>query len=330
MTKIFVSTYPFATFDLTPLELLKKSGIEFELNPYQRKLTEKELQKHTKDVHGIIIGTENIAPILDSAKQLKMISRVGIGLDSIPLKECKKKNITVCYTPDAVTKAVSEFTVGLMISATRHIVLADRQVRHGIWKRLQGKRIENSSIGIIGLGRTGTDIVKLLSSFNPKQILIHDIKNKKEQIQQFQKEYSLNIQQVTQEAVFKNSDIISLHIPLTPKTKNLISKHTLNFFKKDSFLINVSRGEIIHESDLYETLINKKIAGCALDVFQKEPYFGKLSKLENVILTQHMGSCSFDCRIKMEKEATEELIRFFKNQSLHNEVPITEYEYQMK
>jgi D-3-phosphoglycerate dehydrogenase len=130
--------------------------------------------------------------------------------------------------------------------------------------------------------------------------------------------------------LFSQSDLISLHVPLTPATRNLINKDTLQHFRKESFLFNYSRGDIVHEGDLYDALRSGSLAGAAIDVFNEEPYHGPLIELDQVLLTPHMGSCSFDCRAKMELQATEDLIRFFKGQKLENEVPVEEYLYQQE
>ena len=138
----------------------------------------------------------------------------------------------------------------------------------------------------------------------------------------------MNISQVTKEEIYHNADIISLHVPLSAKTRNLICHNTIQLLKDDCFLINTSRGGIVNENDLYEALKNHRISGAAIDAFEEEPYFGPLAKLENTLLTQHMGSCSYDCRSAMEIQATEDTIRFFDGQPLLNEVPEEEYAYQ--
>jgi D-3-phosphoglycerate dehydrogenase len=326
--KIFISTVPFGEHDQKPIELLKQTGWKYTINPLGRKLTAQEIGEFIKDYDGLIAGTENIEEVLKTAKKLKIISRVGIGLDSVPLELCRKKGISVSYTPDAVTKAVSEITIGAMISISRFIHQADYRIRNGIWNRLQGKRIGKSVIGIIGMGRIGTHVIELLSSFSPKEILVNDLKDKHEEIWQLREKYKLNIREVSKEIIYNESDIISLHVPFSPKTRGMVDQKVLKSMKKDSFLINYARGGIVNEDDLYEILNNQEISGAVIDVFEVEPYSGPLTKLKNIVLTQHMGSCSYDCRSKMEIQATEDLIRFFQGKSLHNEVPEEEYEYQ--
>lgn len=324
MPKIFISTSPFGEINPEPVKLLKASGWEFEINPLERKLTPEEVGEMAADCDGLIAGTEDINVVLEKAKKLKIVSRVGIGLDSVPLIKCRDMGIAVTYTPDAVTMAVAELTIGTMISLTRHVCYADRQIRNGLWQRRQGKRIGKSIIGIIGFGRVGTNTVRLLSPFSPDEILINDILDKTEAIEKF-KLQGLNIRAAEKEDIYKKADIISLHVPLTKLTQNMINKENLIKFKKDAYLLNFARGGIVNETDLFFSLENELIAGAALDCFEEEPYSGPLTKLDNIILTQHMGSCSFDCRAAMEIEATKDMIRFFKGDPLVNPVPDSEF-----
>ena len=326
--RIFISTIPFGEVDPTPLHELDKSGFEYCINPLGRKLKSEEVAEIAKNYDALIAGTEDTTPLIQSSKKLTIISRVGIGLDSVPLELCKTKGIKVSYTPDAVTKAVAEFTVGLIIDLTRHIAQADRQQRAGVWQRLQGKRIGESVIGLVGYGRAGSRIAGILASFKPKQILVNDIKNKQAEIVSLSEASGVEIKQVEKEIIWKHSDVISLHVPLSNMTKDMIGTEEMKIMKSTAVLLNTARGGIINEEELYASLIEKQIASAAVDVFEKEPYLGKLTELDNILLTQHMGSCSYDCRAQMELEAVEEVIRFFNREPLLREVPDEEFQYQ--
>jgi D-3-phosphoglycerate dehydrogenase len=327
MPKVFVSTYPFGKSDTKPKDLLsKESKINAIYNPHSRKLTATEVADLAADADAIIAGTEDLSLLIENSKNLKLISRVGIGLDSVNLAACKARGIRVCYTPDAVTMAVAELTIGLMVSLTRQVSLADREIREGKWIRHYGKRIGESVVGLVGFGRVGKNVARMLLPFQPK-ILVNDIQDISAEIGNFTKQ-GLDINIATKEEIFSNSDIVSLHLPAYSKTKEMITEKTLAKFRKDSVLINTARGELVSEKDLFMALSNGVIAGAALDVFTKEPYSGPLSQLPNVILTQHMGSCSYDCRLAMESEATEDTIRFFNGLDLLREVPEVEYSYQ--
>jgi D-3-phosphoglycerate dehydrogenase len=329
MKRIFVSTYPYGQHNSEPLTFLKKEGIEVVTNPKKRKLTSLEVAELAKDFDGIIAGTEDLAPLILKNPNLQIISRVGIGLDSVPLTLCREKGITVAYTPDAVTMAVVELTIGLMVSLTRMVHLANFELREGGWSRFTGKRLGESTIGLIGLGRVGSHVLRILKEFHPKKILINDIKDKSKEIEEILFGSGVPFELVDKEFIYTHSDVISVHVPLTKQTKNLISSPQIQMMNENTFLINTARGGIINEDDLYQALKNHKIAGAALDVFEQEPYKGKLIELKNIILTEHMGSCSYDCRYKMEMGAAEEVARFYQNKPLLNPVPEEEYSNQL-
>jgi len=319
--KVFISTYPFGQVDPLPLEILKKHNITFFQNPYNRKLTPQETKEFANEIDILIAGTEDLTPLVETSSKLKMISRVGIGLDSVPLELCKQKGILVSYTPDAVTPAVVEFTIGLMLNGLRMITFADREIRRGNWTRPVGKRLGECVVGIIGVGRVGMGVARSLVGFFPKKILVNDIINIDTKIQELLK-LGLNVVYSTKEEIYQNSDVISLHIPLTQDTKNLITSKEFSQMKKKPLFINTSRGEIVNEIDLYFALKNELLSGACIDVYSQEPYSGRLLELENITLTQHMGSCSVDCRIAMETEASEAVIQFIQGKQLKNIVTL--------
>ena len=322
--KILITTVPFGTENKLPIELLDNLNAEYIINPLNKKLTEGELLKMTSDVDIIIAGTEPITKkVINSAKKLKMISRVGIGLDSVDLITAKAKGIKVCYTPDAPAPAVAELTLGVMLSLLRSLHVSNSQLHNGEWKRIFGHRLAEITIGVIGVGRIGGRVLRRTQAFGTPRLLVNDI------VPDFSSNKNLKLDWVSKEQIFQEADIVSLHVPLTKLTKNMVSRKTLLGMKKDAMIINVSRGGIINEQDLYEVMKSGHLAGAAIDVFENEPYQGKLREIERCFLTAHMGSMSVDCRSKMEIEATEEVIRFIKKRELINEVPQLEYDIQM-
>lgn len=321
---VFISTVPFGQIDPYPVDILKKEqSCEFVINPLGRKPTEDEMVEILKDYDVLIAGTEPItAKVMDNAPHLKLISRVGIGLDSVDLLHARELGINVSYTPDAPAPAVAELTIGLILSACRSIPLVDRKLRDGVWQRIMGRRLSNQVVGIIGTGRIGSRVLKHLQGFSPKQILVNDI-------QPDHNLYDLlHAELVSKEVIYRKSDIITLHVPLTPQTSPLIAEKELGLMKPNVFLINTARGGIIDEKGLFNALKNRKIGGAAIDVFSSEPYGGELSTLDNCYLTCHMGSCTTDCRFEMERLAAEEALRFIRGEKLQMEVP--EHEYELK
>ncbi len=321
--KVLITTVPFGDKNRLPLDLLEDAGIEYLINPLGKKLTEDELAEMVTDFDALIAGTEPITErVMQQASRLRFISRVGIGLDSVDLLAAERRGIKVSYTPDAPAPAVAELTIGLMISLLRSVQLSNLKMHQGNWNRFFGRRLAEITIGVIGLGRIGQRVLNRLSVFGTPRLLVNDIVIDHEIGRRFKVEW------VPKDQIFREADLITLHLPLTAKTKNMIRREQLESMKPDAVIINTSRGGIINESDLYEVMRDGHLAGAAIDVFVQEPYEGKLREIERCLLTAHMGSMSVDCRTRMEIEATEEAIRFLLGQTLESEVPEEEYAVQ--
>jgi D-3-phosphoglycerate dehydrogenase len=320
--RVLITTIPFGEADRRPLDLLAEAGMDYVINPTGRKLREGELADLVGDVDALIAGTEPItARVLEKASRLRLISRVGIGLDSVDLVAARRRNIQVAYTPDAPAPAVAELTIGLILSCLRRIPNADRNIRNGIWHRFMGRRLEELAVGVVGVGRVGKRVIHHLAGFGPR-ILANDLAPDLD----FGAKY--DVEWADKEQLYREADIITLHLPLTPLTQHLITARELRTMKPQALLINTSRGNMIDERDLADALQNNRLSGAAIDVFQQEPYSGPLANLETCLLTCHMGSMSQDCRLRMEVEATEEVLRFIRGEPLRQPVP--EYEYEMR
>lgn len=313
--KALITTVPFGAVSATPIQLLKEAGIDFTINPTGRRLQPGELKELVSDFDILIAGTEEIdVSVFEAAKNLKLISRVGIGLDGIDLRCAKKSGVTVSYTPDAPAPAVAELTIGLMLSLLRSIQQSNLQMKKGEWNRLFGRRVSEIDIGIVGYGRIGKRVAKHLKAFEPRTIRCFDIdKAKLDDADQ--------IKYTPLEDLLATCDLISFHVPLTQSTFGMISKKEIQSMKKGSYLINTSRGGILDEADVLEYLNNGHLGGVAIDTYETEPYFGALANEVNCINTCHMGSMTFDCRATMEIEAVQEAIRFFRGEPLQSEVP---------
>jgi D-3-phosphoglycerate dehydrogenase len=323
MPRVLITTIPFADKNRLPLDLLENIGIEYLINPFNKKLTENELVEVVADFDVIIAGTELITKkVMDAATNLKMISRVGIGLDSVDLLEAEKREIVVSYTPDAPAPAVAELTIGLMLTLLRSVQLSNMEMHNGKWHRFFGRRLSEVTIGIIGIGRIGAGVLQHLQGFGSPKILVNDISYDNNLDKKF------NIEWLDKETIYQRADVITIHTPLTAQTKDMIKKEQLLSMKEDAIIINTARGGIINEQDLYEVMQDGHLSGAAIDVFNFEPYNGKLKEISRCILTAHMGSMSVDCRTRMEIEATEEAVRFLTNQSLESVVPEEEYAVQ--
>jgi D-3-phosphoglycerate dehydrogenase / 2-oxoglutarate reductase len=323
LSKVLITTTPFGDKNRLPLELLENNGIEYLINPLKKKLTEDQLSDMVSDFDAIIAGTEPITKkVMENAGNLKHISRVGIGLDSVDLLEAQERGIKVSYTPDAPAPAVAELTIGLILCLLRSVHVSNTQMHKGNWYRYFGRRLEEVTIGVIGIGRIGSRVLKKLNGLCTSKILVNDIVLNHELDSEFNYEF------VSKEEIYNVADVISLHIPLTGLTKNMIRKEQLLNMKDDAVIINTSRGGIINEADLFDVMLSGHLNGAAIDVFDIEPYDGSLKEIERCLLTAHMGSMSIDCRANMEIEATEETVRFLVGQTLESEVPQEEYTLQ--
>jgi D-3-phosphoglycerate dehydrogenase len=317
--RAIVTTVPFGAVDATPLALLKSAGIELVVNPIGRRLKAAEVAGVVGGFPVVIAGTETItAEAMGACQGLKAICRVGIGLDSVDLLAARRLGIAVSYTPDGPSPAVAELAVGLIIDLLRGVGPADRAVRGGDWQRISGARIATSCIGVVGVGRIGKRVIRhLQGGFAGVRILANDLVP----------DPTLDaVEWVDKETLYRQADVVTLHLPLTAATLGMIGAPELAMMKPTAVVVNTARGGIVNEVALLKALHSQTIAAAALDVFAEEPYRGELAKLPNVLLTCHMGSMTADCRARMEIEATQEAIRVLYGEPLRSPVPAEEYD----
>jgi len=296
--KVFISTTTFAQFSKEPLDILRKNKADFVLNPLKRRLSEQEIGRflQEKPYLGLIAGTEPITnSVLMNAKSLKVISRVGVGMDNIDLSAAKKLNLKIYNTPNVLIDSVAELTIGLILDALRRISLMDRNIRNKAWNKQMGLLFKGKILGIIGFGKIGRRVAALAKAFEV-EVIFHDLRPIKTRI----------ARQVSFARLIKDADIISVH---SSARGMLISRDEIKKMKEGVVLVNTSRGSAIDEEALYAGLKSGKIASAALDVFSNEPYSGKLTALENCILTPHIGSYAKESRIQMEIEAVNNLFK---------------------
>ncbi|VVB88576.1 Glyoxylate reductase [uncultured archaeon] len=296
--KIAITTTSFGDHDEMPLNLLKENGFEIAFNPYGRKLKKEEIIEFCKDVMGIVAGTETLdAEIIKKLTNLKVISRVGTGMDNVDLEAARSSGIKVFNTPDGPTSAVAELTVGLMLDLLRMFSQMDRELRVGKWEKRMGSLLYGKNVGIVGFGRIGKKVAELLKPFGC-EIAYTD---------PYVKDGLLGLKRLSLEELLCWADIISLHVSVKDN-KPLIMEKEFKLIKKGSWLVNVSRGGVVDENALYGALKSYHLSGAALDVFEHEPYKGSLIELDNIILTPHIGSYARESRIEMEKQAVENLL----------------------
>jgi D-3-phosphoglycerate dehydrogenase len=301
--KVLVSPSSFGQISKEPIELLEENGFEYVPNPYHRKLTADEVIELASDCVGIVAGVEPLnQKVIDACKNLKCISRVGVGMDSVDIEYAEKKGISVVNTPFGPTRAVAELTLGLTMSLLRKIPMAHRNLKSGTWKKETGNLLLEKKIGVVGLGKIGRLSAELFRSLN-NPVIGYD---------PYADETWAKVNQVELvdfDSLLIQADIITLHIPPKADRSPVISKREMGLLKSNVLIINVSRGGVVDEHALFEALNNGNIAGAAIDVFNEEPYHGPFLELENVILTPHLGSYAAEGKLQMEIDAVKNLIK---------------------
>lgn len=254
--RVLITTVPFGDVNNTPIKLLESSGLEYVFNPIGRKLNEDELADMIEGFDILIAGTEPITEkVIARGKNLKLISRVGVGLDSVDLYAAKMRDIKVSYTPEAPAPAVADLTIGLIYSSLRSIHIANAELHQGEWRRHFGRRISEVTIGIIGAGRIGGRVLHLLHSIGVSRILVNDLDSRVQSV------YSDRVKFVDKETIYNEADVITLHVPLNATTKNMINYQQLLMMKRDAVIINTARGGIINEHDLAVVLNSGHLQG---------------------------------------------------------------------
>ena len=291
------------------LKLLKE---KYELDVYEGEefLTKEEMLKRVKDADAVI--TQLRDPVdkefIDAGKKLKIIANYAVGYNNINVEYAKSKGIYVTNTPGVLTEATADIAWALILAVARKIISADRFVREGKFKGWKpklflGYEIHGKTLGIIGMGRIGQAVARRALGFGMK-IIYHNRKRLPEEIE---KKYSASY--VDLETLLKNSDFISINVPLTDETYHLLDEKRLNLLKPNAILVNTARGPVVDEKALYKLLKEGKIAGAGFDVYENEPFLTPgLEKLENVVLLPHIGSATFETRSKMSIMVAENVI----------------------
>ena len=295
--KVAVTSRSFSRNNILRKELLNKyKNVKF--NDDGLKLYGDVLVDFLQGCHKAITALEVIDDdLLRRLPNLKVISKYGVGVDMIDMQALKKYGVKFGWTGGVNKRSVSELVISFSIALLRHVPGAHRGVLSGTWKQYIGRHLSGRTVGIIGCGFVGKDLVKLLQPFGCP-ILVNDIKN----YDDFYKKY--NIKTVDKEELLVSSDIVTLHTPLDDSTKNMLSAERLALMKSDAILINVARGGLLDEVVLKQMLISGKLAGAALDVFTIEPPEDKeLLELPNFIVTPHIGGSANEAILAMGRAA---------------------------
>lgn len=289
--------------------------------PIEQVMPEEEFIKKLSKVNGLIIPTQNkiSKKVLKFAPHLKGVSNMAVGFDNLDLKALTEKKIMATNTPGVLTETVADLVFGLIISVARRIPEANQFVKQGKYHGWQpslmlGTDVHHKRLGIIGYGRIGRAVAKRAKGFSMDVVYYNDIhRNIKD-------EKKIGISFLSLKKLLKTCDFVLIQVPLTTKTKGMISKEEFSLMKKQAILINAARGKVVDEESLIEALKNHQISGAGLDVTAKDPIEknNPLLKMKNVIITPHIGSATIETRTKMEMLAAKNMIEIIKGQKPKN------------
>lgn len=297
--KIAIGPSSFASVDKTPLEVLQSKGLEVINNPFSRKLTENEIIAHLKGVDGLIAGLEPLnSNVFQKCPDLKAIARVGIGMENVDMEAAETHKIKVSNTPDGPTDAVAEMTLAAALSLARNIVQANDALHKKKWAKSIGLGLKNTNVLIVGYGRIGRKVADLFRIMGA-QILVCDPFVTKNDLQSGEELLELK-------DGLKLADIITLH---AGGDNPILTETEFKMMKKGAIVLNSARANLIDEGALIYALDSGNVSSAWLDVFWNEPYTGKLTDYDQVLLTPHMSTYSVQCRRDMEMAAVENLLR---------------------
>tara|TARA_B100001250_G_scaffold65148_1_gene51600 strand:+ start:14643 stop:15599 length:957 start_codon:yes stop_codon:yes gene_type:complete len=309
-TKVLLAPSSFGSVSKIPLQMLRERDIEVISNGLGRTLNEQELLSHLEGCNAVIAGTEAYnQKILTESTNLKIISRLGVGIDNIDLDIAKKEQIFVSWCSTSPSQAVAELVLSLFLNLSRSVVDMNNDLKSGIWKKTMGSLVSGKTVGVIGLGSIGKKFVEITQGLK-LNYLAYDLHKDKSFSEKNKVQY------VSLKKLLEESDMITIHVNSSIKNKNMIDLKKLRMMKKSPILINTSRGDVIDEASLKVALKEQMISGLGLDVFKNEPFHPDKSFLSfnNVIFTPHIAAYAGEIRKEMEIEAVNNLLRNLDNE----------------
>lgn len=282
--KVLITSRSFGKITEEPFRILREADIEW----VQRGAVfrQEDFEEMIPEFDALIIGAHPFPPeVMARCKKLQMVCKHGVGLDNIPLEAAKELGVTVCNAPGTNSNAVADLAFGMMLGLARKITLADRQVRQGQWNNVIGVDVCYKTLGLLGFGAVAKCVARRAHGFGMK-VLAYD-----PFVKEVPEEFASYVTLCDRDTVIRSVDFLSLHLPLTPETLNMITAAEMAAMKEGSFLINTARGGIVNEADLYEAVSSGHLAGTAMDVSVQEPMAADnpLRTLDNVIITPHIG-----------------------------------------
>lgn len=293
------------------VDIIKKSGIAVDYKPG---ITVEELVNLVPDYDALIVrsGIQVTKEVVKAGKKLKVIGRAGVGVDNIDCEAAKENGIAVMNTPFGNVNAAAEHTLTLLMMLAKHIIHSHMELKKGIWdrKKFSGIELRGRTLGIIGLGKVGVKVAKVAKALE-MDVIAYDPYIDKETMAK------VGVKKVELDDVIKQSDFITIHVPKTKETTNMINKEKIAMMKKGVRIINVARGGIINEKDLYEAIKSGHVAAAAIDVWEQEPpVYRDLLELEQVISTPHLGASTTEAQENVAVDIAKQIVDALKNKKL--------------
>ncbi|MGF1581451.1 MAG: phosphoglycerate dehydrogenase [Gemmataceae bacterium] len=304
MEKVLITPINLINTDGPHVTLLRDAGFEIIYTGIPRLLTEDEILDRLSGCRAVLASSEPYTPkVMDAHPQLRIIARHGVGFDAVNVPAATERNIAVTTTPGSNQDAVAEHVFALMLGVVKNVIRQHEGTKIGKWPRGVTMNLRGQTLGIVGLGRIGKAVAVRAAAFQ-MPMMAYELYPDEAFCEQY------NIKLVSLEDLFRQADMISLHVPYTPESKHMINKDTLALMKPTSYLINTARGGLVCEKDLLEALQTKRLAGAGLDVFETEPPLpGPLFELENVILTPHAAGVDMKSRMDMAVAAAQAIVK---------------------
>ncbi len=309
MPNVLVTSPTFGVFAKEPVTLLEEGGCALSGLPPGEKATEELIAGHARDAHAIVVGLEPVGEkVLEAARELKVISKHGVGVDNVNVTEATRRGIPVANAPGTNNDAVADFSFALMLSVARRIPYLDRTTRAGEWKRVVGSELWEKCLGVVGLGAIGRRVARRARGFQMKVLAFDVLKDE---------DYASRegIRYVPLEELLREADFVSLHLPLTDATRGLIGERELRLMKPTSYLVSTCRGGVVDEGALYRALKEGWVEGAASDVFVQEPPEGSpLLELDNFIATPHGAGYTQEALRAMGMVCAENVLRVLRGE----------------
>lgn len=312
--KVLVTSRSFASLENTPRDILEQAG--FEVVSIGKSFNQEAFENLLPEFDALIIGAHPLpGPLLEKCPKLRIVCKHGVGLDNIPQETARQLGIVVTNTPGTNSEAVADLAFGLMLCSARRIVYSVNQVKLGIRSQATGVDVCGKTLGLLGFGRIAQGVARRAAGFGMK-VLAYD-----PYLAALPKGFE-HVRLCGLDETIHSCDFLSLHLPLTDETRNMIDAKAIAGMKKGTHIINTARGGIVNEADLYKAIVSGQIMGAALDVVEQEPISAShpLLGLDEVIITNHIGMYSREAITAVSMLCADAVVDFFNGREVHNRV----------